>query len=252
VRVEARRTDSSIEITVSDTGVGIASDFLPFIFERFRQQDSSTRRDHGGLGLGLAIVKNLVELHGGTVSAASGGLDKGSQFTVRLPAATTQPDAGLPTTVASGDADALRSSLQKSPSGLVEPVSLKDVKVLVVDDDPDARVLLRRLLRTAGAQTVEAPDVASALAAVETFHPHVLVSDIGMAHSDGYDLIRKLRAREEENEPLPAIALTAFARSEDRAQALKVGFQLHLGKPVDPDELLIAIASLTTDRPQSS
>ena len=234
--MKLQRVHSSVEIIVSDDGQGISSEFLPHIFERFRQEDGSTRRDQSGLGLGLAIVKSLVDSHGGTVSASSGGDNKGTEFTVRLPvpaflALTSGATPELP--------PAHSAKLPQDAS----TVSLQDVKIMVVDDDADARGLAKRILSQVGASVFDASSVDEALGALDDFKPQVLVSDIGMPQADGYDLIRQVRSRDLQP-ALPAIALTAFARVEDRHKALRAGFQLHLVKPVDPRELIAAIASL--------
>lgn len=234
VEVELRRSDSQVEIEVQDNGRGISAEFLPHIFERFRQQDAGTRRDQGGLGLGLAIVKHLVELQGGTVSAASEGENRGSQFTVRLPVAAV------------GESPLSPSSLAAT-SGPKVATMLQDVKILVVDDDEDARTMLSRVLREQGAIVHEATSVALALDNVGTWRPHLIISDIGMPQQDGYDLIRLLRANGFESKNLPAIALTAFARGEDRERALQAGFQVHLTKPVDPGELIRQASSLVPE-----
>lgn len=239
IRVGLGRVDSSVVITVRDDGRGIRRDFLPHLFERFRQEDSSTRRGHGGLGLGLAIVKHLVEMHGGTVSAESEGEGHGSTFTVRLALAAVQsPDPQ----------DNPRSHLnsqQSAPpkSGPSRP-DLSGFRVLVVDDDADARALLRRVLSEASAEVFDASDVPQALESIDRFRPHVLISDIGMPFEDGYDLIRQVRARGNRDGLLAAIALTAFARDEDRQRALAAGYQKHLSKPVDAQELLALTALL--------
>jgi PAS domain S-box-containing protein len=238
VDVSLGRLDSSAQITIADNGQGIRPDFLPYLFERFRQEDATTRRNHGGLGLGLAIVKHLVEMHGGAVTAESPGDGLGSTFRVRIPLAAVMPerrdatprDASTP----------LRFPSSRTP----DPCALRGVRVLVVDDDPDARSLVTRVLRGCEAEVADAADVPAALETLHRFKPHLLISDIGMPGQDGYDLIRAIRRAAETTRALPAIALTAFARTEDRVQALAAGFQVHLAKPVDRNDLLNAVATL--------
>ena len=234
IRVSLARRADAVVLAVEDTGIGIGPDFLPFVFDRFRQVDSSTTRRHGGLGLGLAIVRHLVELHGGTVRAESAGEGRGARFVVALPRAAalaapaTEPAPALPST----------------------PVRrLRGVRVLVVDDEPDGRDVVKSLLEDREAEVVTAPSVRAALAAVDDFAPDVVVSDIGMPGEDGYALIRALRARgPERGGAVPAIALTAFARAEDSRRAHRAGFQIHLAKPVDDEELVASIADLAHRR----
>jgi CheY-like chemotaxis protein/anti-sigma regulatory factor (Ser/Thr protein kinase) len=224
------RADSQAEISVTDTGRGIDPDFLPHIFERFKQANGTTTRSQGGLGLGLAIVKHLVELHGGTVSAASAGEKQGSSFRVRLPLAAVQLQGVEPMVTAS--------------SRIVAP-SLAGIRVLVVDDEPDAQVLLAAVLEGHGAAVKAVGSAAEALREIEHNLPDVLVSDIGMPNEDGYSLIRKVRVLLRKSpKVLPAAALTAYARMEDRSRALMAGFQSHIAKPIDPDELLVVVATL--------
>jgi PAS domain S-box-containing protein len=234
VRVLLERVNSHVEVSVIDTGAGIYPDFLPHVFERFRQADSSTTRRHGGLGLGLAIVKQLTELHGGTVRAKSPGEGQGATFTVTLPIAVVHPD--LP------EREKPRPR-EMEAEDYCQGGALKGLKVLVVDDEPDARQLIRRVLVECEAEVALASSAAEALELVESFEPSVIVSDIGMPGEDGYDFIRQVRARCSAKE-LPAAALTAFARVEDRKRALRAGFQTHVAKPVDPEELTAVIASL--------
>ncbi|RPH54400.1 sensor histidine kinase, partial [bacterium] len=226
VRVSVEALDGHTEIIVADTGQGIAAEFLPHVFERFRQADPSSTRRHGGLGLGLAIVRQLVELHGGTVRAESFGEGRGATFVVSLPLAV------------SGEPEERRRS---RTGGGHRPVSLDGVRVLVVDDEADARDLLGQILSRSGAEVEVAASAAEGLEALERFQPHVVVSDISMPGQDGYDFIRTLRRR---GHHLPDAALTAFARVEDRRRALLAGFQIHLAKPIDPGELTAAVASL--------
>lgn len=221
-------------VVVADTGRGISPSFLEHVFDPFRQGESSTTRQHGGLGLGLAIAKQLVELHGGTVTAASRGLGAGATFVVTLPLApeTGRTSLGKP-------------ALREADDAASRPSGLDGIRVLVVDDEVDARELVTMLLREAGAETVEASSVSSALAAVDRSPPDVLVSDIGMPLEDGYSLIRKIRSRRPEaGGNVPAIALTAFTRGEDVARSSEAGFARHLAKPVAPEELVAAVRQL--------
>lgn len=232
VSVRLARVDSQMQIRVADTGMGIEPAFLPHVFERFRQANAATTRSQSGLGLGLAIVRHLVELHGGTVSATSAGLTYGSEFQIRLPIAPVKHFELL-------EADAASAS----PPSLDAP-SLKGVRVLVVDDEEDARSLLAELLRLNDAEVTTAGSVEEALRVIETAPPDVLVSDIGMPGEDGYSLIRKVRALGKDARQIPAAALTAYARREDRTRAMMAGFQAHVSKPVERGELLIVVASL--------
>jgi PAS domain S-box-containing protein len=230
IEVSARRTGGYFRLTVSDHGKGISAAFLPHIFERFSQQDSSSTKSYGGLGLGLAIVKQLVDQHGGSIEASSGGEDQGAKFTVNLP---LSEKAAAP---AEADSQNLRS------------LNLSGVVALVVEDDKDARELTSRVLKDAGAEVIEAHDAAAALRAITDANANFLISDIGMAGVDGYDLIRKLRAKGYGSDVLPAIALTAFARLQDRTAALAAGFQDHLVKPIEPAALIAMVGDLRRRR----
>jgi signal transduction histidine kinase/ActR/RegA family two-component response regulator len=234
VHIRAARIDTHVEIVVSDTGAGIPQEFLPYVFERFRQADATTTRTHGGLGLGLAIVRHLVEMHGGTVRAESAGRGCGATFTVTLPIRA----------VAAGQAGANLEASVRSVAAAKESQALTGMRVLVVDDEADARELLVTVLEQFGAEPRAAGSVAEAVEVLKSFKPHVLVSDIGMPGEDGYVLIRKVREMEAaQGAPsIPAVALTAYARSEDQRRALKAGFRLHVSKPVEPLELVEAIA----------
>ncbi len=240
VEIRLERVNSHAEITVSDTGPGISSEFLPFVFDRFRQHDSSTTRNFGGLGLGLAIVRQLVELHGGTVTVVSPGIGQGTTFTVTLPAMI------IPQPLS--DPEPLNSIVEAKPRVEASP-TLEGLQILVVDDEADALELLSTILENHGAEVIALASVKQALTIIETAtdrSPHVLVSDIGMPDEDGYSLIRKVRQLEaQRGGKLPAIALTAYAGSDDRRQALLAGFQRHLTKPVDAAELVAVVASLT-------
>jgi PAS domain S-box-containing protein len=233
VRVVGTLVSGQLELAITDTGQGIATNFLPYVFERFRQADGSTTRHHGGLGLGLAIVKQLVEMHGGSVRAFSDGPGTGSRFVVTLPTApvVTRTDSGDRVGSAhNGDPD--RSAM----------ADLTGVRVLVVDDEMDARELVRRVLVGVGAVVKTAPSAAEVMASIAA--TDVLVSDIGMPDVDGYELLRRVRSLPpEEGGKVPAVALTAFARSEDRTRALLAGYQVHLSKPFTPAELVATVAS---------
>jgi len=222
----------SVEVSVSDTGQGIDPKFLPFVFDRFRQADASTTRRHGGLGLGLSIVKSLVEMHLGSVEARSPGEGQGSTFIVRLPLA-----------ISHSRADAVAHRIRATPMQSASP--LAGLRVLVVDDEADARVLARRVLEESGAEVVAVASAVEALAAVDgDGKVSVVVSDIGMPEHDGYDLIARMRAMPGNAGRVPAIALTALARDEDRKRTLLAGYQVHIAKPIDPAELVTVIATL--------
>jgi PAS domain S-box-containing protein len=235
VRVEIARVESSVEITVSDTGRGIEPEFLPHVFERFRQADASSTREHGGLGLGLSIVKHMVEAHGGTVRAESEGEGKGATFVVRLPVMAVRRETAQPQP----------ANTYNPGSGAFEcPPELEGVKVLVVDDEADTRDMLMRVLDECHAIVLQAASAEEALAALDAWDADVLISDIGMPGADGYELIRRVRAREGPSAGIPAVALTAYARFEDRMRALRAGFQMHVAKPVEPAELVTVVHSL--------
>jgi signal transduction histidine kinase len=232
VQVVLRRVGSHVEIAVADTGIGIAPPFLGHVFERFRQADASTTRKYGGLGLGLSIVKHLVELHGGTVRVDSPGEGLGTTFTVTLPLAAVHRPAG-PHPKALGESEDYRLA------------DLTGVRLLVVDDEPDARSLVERVLADCGGEVLCAASAEEALGVLRRFKPQLLLCDIGMPGEDGYELLRLLRGEADpELARIPAIALTAFARSEDRTRALRAGFMVHLAKPVEPAELVATVASV--------
>jgi signal transduction histidine kinase/CheY-like chemotaxis protein len=226
VDVTVRQAAGTVEIEVSDTGIGINRGFLPHVFERFRQADGGTTRSQGGLGLGLAIVRELVDLHAGTVEARSEGEGRGATFLVRLPAATI----------------ATRIDLAATRS--LHARSLEGKRVLVVDDDPDAREVVRAILEDAGAEVQTTSSARESRAVFVKSHPDLLIADIGMPEEDGYSLIRSIRRLEAGSEPVPAIALTAHSRPEDVDQALASGFQLHVAKPIDSQRLVASVATL--------
>jgi PAS domain S-box-containing protein len=237
VRVELRRDGPQAVFRVSDTGQGITPEFLPHVFDRFRQADQSTTRRHGGLGLGLAIVRHLVELHGGTVGVESEGEGRGSTFTVTLP---LKAEAQPPAPRFEGSASA-----SSAEEGDGQAAALKGTRVLLVEDDDDAREMLCSLLERRGARVTAVGSAAEAWKALEVSAYDVLVSDIGMPGEDGYSLVRRLREREAgRGGKLPAVALTAYARDEDRTRALLSGFHAHVPKPVNPAELVAVVASL--------
>jgi len=250
--VRTRRDGELVELTVRDDGQGIAPQFLPFVFDRFRQADSTSTRVHGGLGLGLAIVRHLIELHGGTVEVRSEGLGKGAAFTVRLPllaAATTASTAAAAAAVAAAPADTTDTTDTTSAPPLGAATQLAGVAVLVVDDEADARELLTAVLEHHGATVTAVACVQEALAAVGEHAPDVVVSDIGMPGADGYELARRLRALgDDELRGTPAVALTGFARPEDGARAADAGFDAHVAKPVDPVGLVAVIERVTRAR----
>jgi len=245
-RVQARleRIDSHVEITVSDTGQGIPTEFLPHVFDRFRQVDSTNTRAQGGLGLGLAIVRQLVELHGGFVEVQSSAEEQGTTFTVHLPITvihqpqSTPPDEGARIHPRVGDSVSFHC-----------PPSLDGLKVLVVDDEKDARELVSALLEQCNALVITAISVAEAVNLMESFQPDILISDIGMPGEDGYSLIKKVRALpSEKGGRIPALAMTAYARAEDRVNVLAAGFQMHVAKPVEAAELTMIVSSLAERR----
>jgi CheY-like chemotaxis protein len=238
VTVSTRVVDGHCRIQVTDTGEGIAPEFLPFLFERFRQGDASRSRRHGGLGLGLAISNELVALHGGTVGGESDGPGRGARFTVTLPVLVAGADAG-------GDG--------RSDTSAIQPASLAGVQALVVDDQPDALDYVGRVLEEQGARVVRANSAREALARLRDANQafDVLVTDIGMPETSGYDFLRIVREELHlDGARLPAIAVTAFAREEDRTRSLQAGFQQHLAKPVQVVELIHAVrAAIPTHRP---
>jgi PAS domain S-box-containing protein len=236
ISIAVERVNSHMQMRVSDTGKGIRPEFLPFVFERFRQEDASTTRRYGGLGLGLSIVKHLVELHGGSIEVSSPGEGQGSTFTIALPVSAVTHD----------HQHHHESAANSSPANDdFRPPDFNGVKILIVDDDQDAREIMSRMLVERGAVALTASSAADGLMLLQRDRPKVLISDIGMPITDGYEFIRQVRSMSPEaGGTTPAIALTAFARPDDRRRALLAGFQMHLVKPVDPAELLTVCASL--------
>ncbi|HVF66737.1 MAG TPA: PAS domain S-box protein [Pyrinomonadaceae bacterium] len=237
VQLRLSRVNSHVEIAVSDTGQGISSEFLPHVFDRFRQADQKITRTHGGLGLGLSIVRHLVELHGGTVRADSEGEGRGSTFTVTLPVAPVymETDAG----------ERVHPAARETLPNYGCPDRLDGLKILIVDDERDTLEMLRIGLSNCGAEVIVAESAAVALEALSSSTPDVIISDIGMPETDGYELMRKIRALPAESGGrVPAVALTAYARTEDRLQALRSGYQMHVPKPVELAELVAVTASL--------
>lgn len=237
IQVQVQRIDSHVEIVVRDSGVGISQEFLPYVFDRFRQADASTTRIHGGLGLGLSIVRQLVDLHGGTVSVQSEGEGKGSTFTIILPFVAVLNNQNEADLVHPAHTDEI-ISFEGLPS-------LEGLRVLIVDDEADTRELIKEVLKECGSEVIMTRSAAEALEALEQHHPDILISDLGMPDEDGYSLISKIRALPpERGGQVPAAALTAYARAEDRMRVLRAGFQFHLPKPVDSAELVTVVASL--------
>lgn len=237
VQVLLQRVNSHVELSVSDTGIGIPPSYLPHVFERFSQREASTTRSYGGLGLGLAICKQLVELHGGTIRAASQGENLGATFFVDLPLSIIQIDQ--------------EQEKRTHPTAPVHPEPLNlprldGVHIFIVDDEPDARELMRRVLEDQGAQVTDFTSAEDLLVALESTKPSLIVSDIGMPKMDGFQFMRALRAAELSNQRIPALALTAFARAEDRKRSLLAGYQAHLAKPFDVAEFLLVVADLVS------
>jgi len=227
---------NGVQLAVADTGEGIAPTFLPHVFDRFRQADGTTTRRHGGLGLGLSIVKNLVELHGGSIRALSSGKDRGSTFVVTV--------VTLPTTTPVRAAHAHHVVTAAEEEAEPCEIRLDGLKVLVIDDEPDAREVVRRFLETCGARVALANSVDDAMRTLPAQESDVIISDIGMPGQDGYELIRRVRALSNDQRLIPAIALTAFARAEDNRRAVDAGYNAHLAKPVTRTSLLRTVGQL--------
>jgi PAS domain S-box-containing protein len=237
VQVSLERVNSHLEINVRDSGIGIKPEFLPYVFDRFRQADGTTARTHGGLGLGLAIAKHLTELHGGTIRVRSPGETQGATFTIALPLQVVHDDGG----------NEVRIHPEAPSHERIEcaSLSLLGLRILAVDDEPDARELVKRVLEECDATVRTAGSVDEAIAVFKSWRPDVLVSDLGMPGRDGYELMRSIRALSDaEGGKVQAAALTAYARSEDRTRAMLAGYQTHVAKPVDPTELIAVVATL--------
>jgi CheY-like chemotaxis protein len=235
VQVRLERVNSHVEVSVSDTGIGITPEFLPHVFERFRQADSGMTRERGGLGLGLSIARQLTEMHGGTIDAASGGAGQGAMFRVQLPLMVVHP--------VRPQSERIHPRVPGATSETID--DLHGLHVLAVDDEADARALVAEVLEAAGARVTTAGSAAEALAQLDKDTPDVMVADLGMPQVDGYRLIEQIRRHPNPSvRLLPAAALTAYARPDDRVRALRSGFQIHLAKPIDPSELVTTIASL--------
>jgi CheY-like chemotaxis protein/two-component sensor histidine kinase len=226
VSVTLEKQGEAARLCVTDTGIGIAKSFLPHVFERFRQADVSVTREHGGLGLGLAIARSLVEIHGGTISVESEGENKGATFCIELPLSGRNGASPIERAIAAQQ--------------MADQVKLRDMRVLVVDDDPDTNFVVGKALETSGAKVATTTSANDAMKLLGETQFDLLVSDIGMPGMDGYMLIRELRKREAGERRLPALALTAFARAEDREAAIAAGFDLHVTKPIDGDDLVSA------------
>ncbi len=236
VQVRLERINSHVELIVSDTGAGIKPEFLPYVFERFRQGDAGTTRKTGGLGLGLSIVRHIIEMHGGTVEAMSQGENRGATFCVRLPLMIVQPEEFT---------EPREHPRTERPARLTGLGNLTGVRVLAIDDDEDALSLLRVVLETAGADVTTLSSAAAGLERIETIRPDAVIVDLGMPGMDGFEFITRLRAGSDPQiRDVPAAALTAFARSDDRTKALRSGFEMHLAKPVDPAELVASVTTL--------
>ncbi len=240
IKVALKRANQNILIIVEDTGAGIHPEFLPKVFDRFSQEDSTSARRHGGLGLGLAIVRHLTEMHNGSVSATSDGEGKGARFTISLPLASTASIV-VPPAPPSLDRDSTPSEIVAKGWG---NAPLGGMRIVCVEDDHDSRTLILQILRQAGAEVFGFSDAVKGLAAVRESNPNLLISDISMPGESGYELIRKVRAEGFSAEQLPALALTARTRAEERQELLNAGFQLHLAKPFNPNDLVKAVLAI--------
>jgi len=232
VSVKIARTNSYLEVAVSDSGTGIPEDFLPYIFERFTQADTTSARKHAGLGLGLSIARHIVELHGGTIAAESAGEGKGATFRITLPVRALHPQ----------EVDSAQTAVPVDT--IANEIMLNGLRIMVVDDEDETRELLKMMLSSHGAEVLAAASGTEALAQIDECQPGIIVSDIGMPVMDGYMFMKRVRALDSEQRSVPAIALTAYARAEDRLRALAAGFQMHVPKPVEASELVMVIASL--------
>jgi len=241
VRVHVTRADGHIEIAVSDTGIGISSEFLPYVFDRFRQGDASFAREHGGLGLGLAIARHIAELHGGTIRAESAGVDRGATFTVSMPMRAGQ---SVPMPPPHDNVPAVDQPVDRSTAR----TRLDGIHVVAVDDEPDALNLVRTVLEAAGARVTAVTSANAALDEISRGGVDVLIADVGMPQVDGLQLIRNVRQLAGAARATPAAAVTAYARSEDRILTIASGFQMHLAKPIDPHDLVAAVAALHAER----
>ena len=242
VRVSLKCDEKHVELEVKDTGQGISKNFLPYIFDRFRQADGTTTRKHGGLGLGLAIVRHLLELHGGTIRAASDGDGQGSTFTLSLPLASASSATGNGEAT---DSTTTKTGAEERPKSLAHSTVLENLRILIVDDEADTRELIQEVLARQGAEVRAGGSAAEALQMLTEWRPDLIVSDIGMPGQDGYELIRQVRELDAGDQGrIPAVALTAYAGVEDQQRALAAGFQQHLAKPVEPAALIATVARL--------
>jgi CheY-like chemotaxis protein len=243
IEVALQRVNSEVQVSVGDSGEGISSEFLPYVFDRFSQGDGKSTRSHTGLGLGLAIVRQLVELHGGTVKAHSDGPGRGATFEMRLPVLSLNLVPGSKSALS----DSTLTGARVTDGLSIEcPPRLDGVRVLVVDDDSDTRQMLKAVLSECHADVITAASASEAIKEIEQRKPDVLVSDLGMPEHDGYELIKQVRKTESADNAarIPALALTAYAKAEDRVRALAGGYQVHLAKPVEPAEFVLVVANL--------